>query len=66
VSRLRVIAGVIALACALAVLTFTAGAHVGQASVPHHPPACIVVDPNGAPAPAACNDPGAYEIFPGD
>jgi len=27
-------------------------------------PVCIVVHPNGAPAPASCSDPDSYQVTP--
>lgn len=51
----------------VAIALFIAGTAVGVQIAFHNmtrPPVCVVVHPNGAPAPASCSDPNAYQVAP--
>jgi len=54
----------LAVVMVLAVSAFVGGAAV-ENSMNHTQATCIVVDPNGAPAPTSCANPNGYQVANG-
>lgn len=57
---MKAILGMLVTAVAASALTLG----VVQATSHPRPPVCVVIHANGAPAPASCADPSAYQVAP--
>ena len=49
----------------LSAVFFLYGDMIGRHAA-HVNPVCIVIDPNGVPAPASCTNPDAYQVSDGN